>query len=33
VKENDVATCDIAGAFLKGDMDDFDLVTLINEEV
>ena len=30
---NDVATCDIAGAFLKGDMDDFVLVKLINEEV
>ena len=25
---NDVATCDIAGDFLKGDMDDFVLVKL-----
>ena len=29
----DVATADIAGAFLKGDMPDFVLITLMNEEV
>ena len=32
-EDNDVATCDIAGAFLKGDMKDFVLVKLINKEV
>jgi hypothetical protein len=29
----DVATADVAGAFLKGDMPDFVLIKLINEEV
>ena len=29
---NDVATCDIAGVFLKGDVDDFVLAKLVNKD-
>jgi len=32
-EKRDVATADVAGAFLKGNMDDFIMVKLINEEV
>ena len=32
-EDNNVATCDIAGEFLKGDMEDVVLVKRINNEV
>ena len=32
-EKRDVATADVAGAFLKGNMDDFVMIKLINEEV